>query len=622
MRGKSWWVLAAALPLLVACGGGNGDSGARDATTFDWGAPDAVVDPGADAPPDPAPDVASEPGNPDPTPPDAPAPPEASHVETSDVEASDLARDPAGTDAVEPCGDGTCQADESCATCPDDCGPCPWCGDGDCLAPEDCTSCAADCGDCLPACGDGDCTGDETCAECPADCGECPATCPDGECVDEDCHTCAADCGACPTCGDGECNGDEACDTCALDCDACAPACPDGACNGDETCTSCADDCGACPACPDGACNGGESCTSCVDDCGPCQPWCGDQACNGAEDCATCPGDCGGCALDCGGGGCTAGETCDNCPADCGTCPPTVTFTGYWTETLSAPIVQGRKLRLRYDGARLPNCRGWKYGMPAWSLLVYVSFDLAGPATYYPVFEKSPVTGDMQPVEPVLDVPADATDVWFWATNNDAFGCSEWDSDYGKNYQFPVLSEATVRQDLPWAGQVSFIKVFDGGYQALGDVDPAFYWSSMGGSEIATYVQVEAYAPGITDRVFQDENVTREVANTALRALRRSDAYPGGQPGAPLKDVPLEYWARAGNNFVYRWFPAALVYNVDPQHVPDGAYRYRFDLATAEGAAHVSIGRPGANDQDRTMVLSQHQDCALFPYNPPAGWCP
>lgn len=534
---------------LSACGGGDDGGGPADDTSvqLDWSSPDQGAadvppfDAGLDTPVDAAPEPSPEPV------PDAVAD-GAGDASSAEVPGPGDA-ETAETTPVPECGDATCDFGESCATCPDDCGACPWCGDGDC-------------------------------------------------------------------------NGDEVCGTCALDCGTCAPECGDGACNGDEACGTCALDCGACPACPDGACNGDESCASCAYDCGPCQPWCGDTSCNGDEDCATCPVDCGACSLDCGAGGCTPGETCDNCPADCGACPATLSFTPYWTETLSGPIVAGQKLRLRYDGDRLPNCRGWKYGVPAWSLLLYYSFDLAGPPAYVPMFEKSPVAGDLEPVEPVLDVPAGATDVWFWAINNDAFGCSEWDSDYGKNYHFPVFSAATVSQEVTWAGQVNFVRVTDGGYELLGDVDPAFYWASMGGSEVATYVQLEVYVSGVTDRAYADDNVTREVANTALLASRRSDAYPGGQPGAPLKLLPLEYLARAGNNFVYRWFPASLTYNVDPLHVPDGAYRYRYELATAQGANVTVLGKPGANDEYRVMVLAQTTACALFPYNPPAGWCP
>lgn len=41
------------------------------------------------------------------------------------------------------CGDGTCDADEDCASCPCDCGSC--CGNGTCDVREHCLNCAADC---------------------------------------------------------------------------------------------------------------------------------------------------------------------------------------------------------------------------------------------------------------------------------------------------------------------------------------------------------------------------------------------------------------------------------------------------------------------------------------------
>jgi hypothetical protein len=47
------------------------------------------------------------------------------------------------------CGDGTCQANENCSTCPTDCGPCPppvtICGNAVCEAGEDYTNCCSDC---------------------------------------------------------------------------------------------------------------------------------------------------------------------------------------------------------------------------------------------------------------------------------------------------------------------------------------------------------------------------------------------------------------------------------------------------------------------------------------------
>jgi len=59
----------------------------------------------------------------------------------------------------ESCGDGICALDESCDTCPSDCGSCPpadVCGNGVCVAwaGESCSTCPSDCGIC-DADGDG-----------------------------------------------------------------------------------------------------------------------------------------------------------------------------------------------------------------------------------------------------------------------------------------------------------------------------------------------------------------------------------------------------------------------------------------------------------------------------------
>ncbi|MFH1376931.1 MAG: hypothetical protein ABIH25_04820 [Candidatus Woesearchaeota archaeon] len=54
------------------------------------------------------------------------------------------------------------------------------------------------CGDEIPYCGDDECNGDETCLTCPLDCGACPGTCGDGNCDNsESCETCEQDCGIC-----------------------------------------------------------------------------------------------------------------------------------------------------------------------------------------------------------------------------------------------------------------------------------------------------------------------------------------------------------------------------------------------------------------------------------------
>ena len=71
------------------------------------------------------------------------------------------------------CGDGTCNSDETCSTCHQDCGGCggpgpsPRCGDGICNFSESSSTCCEDCGGCesdpVPYCGDGIVNGDEEC---------------------------------------------------------------------------------------------------------------------------------------------------------------------------------------------------------------------------------------------------------------------------------------------------------------------------------------------------------------------------------------------------------------------------------------------------------------------------
>ena len=43
------------------------------------------------------------------------------------------------------CGDGICNATETCSNCSTDCGQCPFCGDGICNNGETCATCSTDC---------------------------------------------------------------------------------------------------------------------------------------------------------------------------------------------------------------------------------------------------------------------------------------------------------------------------------------------------------------------------------------------------------------------------------------------------------------------------------------------
>ncbi len=233
------------------------------------------------------------------------------------------------------CGDGVCGPDESCASCPGDCGFCA--GSGDCCAPHDAPACASQAttqcvcdldayccqvewdalcveqaaDDCAagcamaPQCGDGVCDDVEDCGACPADCGPCdPGDCCQAR-ADAGCEVpsleacvCQADPFCCATAWDSLCVLG-AIDTCAATCDAPAPTCGDGLCDGAESCATCPDDCGACgggdccdaadaPGCGDPAV---EACV-CADDTYCCQVAWDDQCADAAPACgAACAGD-------------------------------------------------------------------------------------------------------------------------------------------------------------------------------------------------------------------------------------------------------------------------------------------------------------------------------------------
>ena len=131
------------------------------------------------------------------------------------------------------------------------------CGDGFCVADETCLTCPEDCGQTCPpgTCGDNICDGDNTCDTCPEDCGECgEASCGNGACDNgENCESCATDCGGCGefVCGDGACALGESCGFCPEDCGECPVVCGDATCSDVETCEVCPEDCGDCGACCD-----------------------------------------------------------------------------------------------------------------------------------------------------------------------------------------------------------------------------------------------------------------------------------------------------------------------------------------------------------------------------------
>ena len=125
-----------------------------------------------------------------------------------------------------------------------------------------------------------------------------------------------------------------------------------------------------------------------------------------------------------------------------------LTFQADWNVVLaSSPIMAGGTLRVDYDPKRLPNCRATKYGMPAWSILMYYETPGAG-AQYVPLTQVGSV------MRATIPVPEDATTIALWFFNNDYYGCKEYDSNLGKNYTFDV-SQPAVASDVTFSSDWS-----------------------------------------------------------------------------------------------------------------------------------------------------------------------
>ncbi|MBR9692928.1 hypothetical protein GOV07_03265, partial [Candidatus Woesearchaeota archaeon] len=242
------------------------------------------------------------------------------------------------------CGDEVCFIDESCTSCPKDCGDCavePCVPQWDCTEWGECVLPGFQSRECFvvngcnetseqpseyqacdynPTCEDGVKNGNETGIDCGGPCDACP-TCEDGllnqgeEDVD-----CGGPCDACPSCSDGLLNLDESDVDCGGSCPPCplgarctlpiecesrlcidatchSAGCSDGIINQGEEGIDCGGPCDVCPTCDDGVQNQGEKGVDCGGQCSVC-PTCEDGLRNQGETVVDCGGPCRECTMD------------------------------------------------------------------------------------------------------------------------------------------------------------------------------------------------------------------------------------------------------------------------------------------------------------------------------------
>ena len=114
--------------------------------------------------------------------------------------------------------------------------------------------------------------------------------------------------------------------------------------------------------------------------------------------------------------------------------PAVATFRADWQETLAGEIRAGRGLVVDYDSARLPQCRETYNGAPAWRIDVLYRFGDGAPRSA----ALTDAGGAAAPTTIAVAAGAQRAEMWFRVTGQRS-GCTAYDSDFGRNYTFPVV---------------------------------------------------------------------------------------------------------------------------------------------------------------------------------------
>ena len=124
----------------------------------------------------------------------------------------------------------------------------------------------------------------------------------------------------------------------------------------------------------------------------------------------------------------------------------TLTFGADFQTKISGTLEKGKTVRVAYDASRLTACRGDQNGHPAWTITGYWKIG-SGAVHSFEAGGFSPSSGTEQPVL-ALDASGD---LQIWFQNNSVWGCSAYDSDFGKNYHFAIQPAAN---EPGWMGNV------------------------------------------------------------------------------------------------------------------------------------------------------------------------
>ncbi|MDB4959478.1 MAG: hypothetical protein JWO36_7047 [Myxococcales bacterium] len=206
-------------------------------------------------------------------------------------------------------------------------------------------------------------------------------------------------------------------------------------------------------------------------------------------------------------------------------------FQADFTQHREGVLAPGGQVSIVYAQSRLDGCRATQGGNQLWDLTAHVKFDPGGQL----------LAASVRDAAATMSVPTDArrATVWFEATS--AYGCHQWDSNFGNNY---VFDAATPPQ---WVGNASSLMTRDTSGDVCGGAGASsgFSFDTWTRQRAAiTNLCFEVYQPGMTDH---DDPLLWQKLDTSIH-------WRGaGQTAWQIQ--PVDFDRRTGNNarFAQSW---------------------------------------------------------------------
>jgi hypothetical protein len=135
---------------------------------------------------------------------------------------------------------------------------------------------------------------------------------------------------------------------------------------------------------------------------------------------------------------------------------PELVFKSDFQQDLTGEIKAGSEVAILFDAERLPLERSLdEKGKSAWTISAFYQFAPGGEvnklelAKEKAASKKKKAAAEATLLKGILSVPAGTEEAVLWFLNTGPTGNEYYDSDFGKNYRFPVLAEIVEEEAAP-----------------------------------------------------------------------------------------------------------------------------------------------------------------------------